>query len=101
MYTNQTIQYTYIDSRRQGRTQELVQRGALFKICLLSTARSVVFVSRGARIQGGQAPVPHPLSSEGGARGGHNIFRALRAQIYQTLLFCPPPWKNPVYAPDR
>ena len=28
----------------QGRTQELVQRGALFKICLLSTARSVAFV---------------------------------------------------------
>ena len=25
----------------------------------------------------------------------------LRAKIYQIKIFCPPPWKNPVSAPDR
>ena len=37
------------DRFKQGRTQDLVQRGALFKICLLSTARSVVFCFRAKR----------------------------------------------------
>ena len=31
------------------------------------------------------------------ARGGDKNFRV---QIYHTLIFCPPPWKNPVSAPE-
>ena len=41
------------------------------------------------------------IISGGGSRTGGKGHKVFRAQIYQTLIFLPPPWKNPVSAPDE